>query len=190
MREVGYMEIELIDRRGTWRDVANAARTTISQPPGEGKPSDEWIERIIKSEHSPLRLIEYRVKWFDIPSYVSTHIVRHKHGIESFVSTQREDRTGVDRSERSQTNPVNHEILINAQAILNISKVRLCKQADKNTIKVWKLFLDEIVKKYDPILYKNCVPSCVYRGFCPEFKSCGYYEGKGKEVRGKYIKGE
>jgi hypothetical protein len=35
--------------------------------------------------------------------------------------------------------------------------------------------LDE-VKRCEPELYSVCVPECVYRGFCPEFKSCGYVE--------------
>jgi hypothetical protein len=33
--------------------------------------------------------------------------------------------------------------------------------------------LDEI-KRSEPELFSVCVPDCVYRGFCPEFKCCGY----------------
>ena len=33
--------------------------------------------------------------------------------------------------------------------------------------------IDEIAAK-EPELAECCVPECVYRGFCPEFKSCGY----------------
>ena len=33
--------------------------------------------------------------------------------------------------------------------------------------------LDEVAKT-EPELVSVCVPECVYRGFCPEFKSCGY----------------
>jgi len=30
------------------------------------------------------------------------------------------------------------------------------------------------LEKIDPVLVSKCVPTCVYRGFCPEMKSCGY----------------
>ena len=33
--------------------------------------------------------------------------------------------------------------------------------------------LKEIAGK-EPEVAECCVPECVYRGFCPEFKSCGY----------------
>lgn len=29
-------------------------------------------------------------------------------------------------------------------------------------------------EKIDPVLVSKCVPTCVYRGFCPELKCCGY----------------
>ena len=32
----------------------------------------------------------------------------------------------------------------------------------------------EELKKSEPELASCCVPECVYRGFCPEFKSCGF----------------
>ena len=32
------------------------------------------------------------------------------------------------------------------------------------------------LRKIDPVLADKCVPSCIYRGFCPEIKSCGYYK--------------
>ena len=34
-------------------------------------------------------------------------------------------------------------------------------------------FCDELAKQ-EPELAACCVPECVYRGFCPEFKSCGF----------------
>ena len=35
--------------------------------------------------------------------------------------------------------------------------------------------VDEIAK-VEPEVASCCVPECVYRGFCPEFKSCGYVD--------------
>jgi len=156
-----------------WRDVADAARTTIRMEEGDKEPTSAWKRRILLAEHSPIRQMTVKWKWINLKYWVSVHFVRHKIGIEHFVSTQRTDRTGVNRDEIPQAAPVNHECFANAQALIFISRKRLCHQASPETTAAWKMVLDE-VKKSEPELYSVCVPECVYRGFCPEFKSCGY----------------
>ena len=80
-----------------------------------------------------------------------------------------------------------YTMVADAQAIINISKVRLCNQAHVETKRAWLAALEEIVK-IDPELYLACVPQCVYRGFCPEFKPCGYVNTEGyKAYRENYI---
>ena len=59
------------------------------------------------------------------------------------------------------------------QSILFISRRRLCSQASPETRAAWKLVVDEIAK-IEPEIASCCVPECVYRGFCPEFKPCGF----------------
>ena len=157
---------------GSWRDVADAARTTIRLDGGSGDPSPRWKKRILLAEHSPIRKILISWKWTNLPSWVSVHFVRHKFGIEHFVSTQRTDRTGVDRSSLPQNAPVDHECFANAQAVMFISRRRLCSQASPETRHAWKLVVDALAE-VQPELAACCVPECVYRGFCPEFKSCG-----------------
>ena len=156
-----------------WVEVVNACRTTVGKPPlNDVKEKWKWRTQLLKSEHSPIRKIVLGWKWENLPSWISVHFVRHKFGIEHFVSTQRDDRTGKDRSERSQTDPVIHECEANAQAIINMSRKRLCiGQAHHETTFAWQLFLDHVVRKECPELYTVCVPECVYRGFCPEFNS-------------------
>lgn len=161
--------------RFSWRDVADAARTTIRMEEGDKEPSSAWKRRILLSEHSPIRQMIFKWKWVNLKYWVSVHFVRHKIGIEHFVSTQRTDRTGVNRDENPQAAPVHHECFANAQALIFISRKRLCRQASTETTAAWRLVLDE-VKKCEPELFSVCVPECVYRGFCPEFKCCGYAE--------------
>ena len=175
--------------KGTWREVADAARTTINMGKGEGEPSKEWKIRMLMAEHSPIRLLKIKNKWGNLKSWISTHYVRHKYGIEHFVRTQRSDRTDiVDRGKLPQENPVEHEFEANPQAIINISRKRLCNQAAKETKDVWKLFLEENVKKELPELEEVCVKECVYRGFCPELYPCGYSETKRfTKEREKYV---
>lgn len=157
----------------TWREVADAARTTIRMPEGQKEPSPRWKKRILLAEHSPIRKIIISWKWLNLPSWVSVHFVRHKFGIEHFVSTQRTDRTGIDRTKLPQDAPVEHECFANAQAVIFMSRKRLCGQASPETRAAWKLVVDGLAK-IQPELASVCVPECVYRGFCPEFKSCGF----------------
>ena len=92
------------------------------------------------------------------------------------MQTQRSDRQkddiGYDRDQLPQGALVNHKCSANAQAIINISKKRLCHQASIETRQAWQLLLDNLDELE---LIKLCVPTCIYRnGICPEPKSCGY----------------
>ncbi len=166
-------KIKFLEVLGTWRQVADAARTTIRQDAGTKEPSKKWKKRILLAEHSPIRKLTFNWKWEDLPYWVSVHFVRHKYGIEHFVSTQRTDRTGVQRDEARQDAPVVHECFANAQAVMFMSRRRMCGQASPETRAAWKLVVDAIAEK-EPEVAACCVPECVYRGFCPEFKPCGF----------------
>lgn len=69
--------------------------------------------------------------------------------------------------------PVLHECEANAQALIFISRKRLCNQASPETKAAWQE-VKEQVSAVDPVLGSVMVPECIYRGFCPEFHSCGY----------------
>jgi hypothetical protein len=169
------MRVEFLKTKGTWRDIADSARTTIGLEPGNKEISSQWKRKMLMCEHSPIRQLIIKWKWIDLKSWVSVHLVRHWLGITHFVRTQRTDRTGVDRDKLPQDNPVIHEAEANAQAIINISRKRLCSSASLETRQAWREFLDSF-KDEEPELYRCCVKECVYRGFCPEFKSCGYHK--------------
>lgn len=169
------MQIEYMERIGTWRDVADAARTTIGMDPGTGDPSDEWKRSIILSEHSPIRIMTFHWKWTDLPSWVSTHFVRHHVGITHYVKTQRSDRTGIERDDLPQSAPVTHECYANVQALINIARVRLCGKASKETMMAFIAVVNHI-RKIDPIVAEAMKPNCEYRNMCSEFESCGWWE--------------
>ena len=183
------MKIELREYYDRWQSIKNATLNTISLNKG-AYPDSEYKRRLLMSEHSPIRKLTFGWRWVDIKSWVSVHICRHKFGIDHFVSTRRTDRTGTDRNELRQDELINHECEANAQAIINISRKRLCHCASPETREAWKKFLDEIVKPNEPELHSVCVKECVYRGFCPEFKTCGYHKTKAykKELQ-EYRKG-
>jgi hypothetical protein len=167
------MKVKWLKILGSWSDVKSAARSTIGKDGECAEPSDKWKKQIMLAEHSPIRKIKVAWKWEELPYWVSVHFVRHKFGIEHFVSTQRTDRTGEDRTVKQQDAPVSHECEANLQAIINISRKRLCNKAALETRIAWKEVKKEIAK-HDSVIASCMVRECVYRGFCPEMKPCGF----------------
>lgn len=184
------MKILNLERVGSWLSVLNGARTTVNKEEAEKEPSSNWKRRILLSEHSPIRKLLFNWKWTDLPYWVSVHLVRHKFGIEHFVRTQRTDRTGIDRDSLPQGAEVEHEAVANAQALINISRKRLCRKASPETQKAWKMVI-ETIKETEPELASVCVPECVYRnGLCPEMQSCGFNKSEAfKYQMREYLKG-
>lgn len=86
------MEVKVIEYQDNWQAVKNRAMETIGLESGK-YPDSKWKREILLAEHSPIRLIELTIRMKGIPYWVSVHLVRHKYGIEHFVSTQRTDRT-------------------------------------------------------------------------------------------------
>lgn len=168
-------DIKWCEYEDNWPKVKRSARTTISRE-GEGKyPTDSWKKNILLAEHSPIRRIRFSWKWTNLKSWVSVHFVRHWLGIVHWVTTQRVDRTGKNRDDSPQSTFVEHECEANAQALINISRKRLCSQASKETREAWEQVKKEVEKK-DPILASVMVKECIYRGFCPELYGCKYCE--------------
>ena len=169
------MKVEVLNYQDNWQAVKDAAMNTVGSETGK-YPSPAWKRKILLAEHSPIRLIELTIRMRDIPYWVSVHLVRHKIGIEHWVRTQRTDRTGVDRNELPQGALVDHTIRVNAQALITISRKRLCRQASPETRAVWQA-VRSAVKEVEPELASVMVPDCEYRGgFCPEMKGCGYIQ--------------
>ena len=173
------MEIKYMKTTDNWREVANAARTTIGMDEGEGEPSSEWKRKILLAGHSPIRELWIKWEWENIPYNIHVHFLRHEIGIVApddvnyYVQTSREDRTNVPRNERAQTDPVDMRMSANAQAMINISRKRLCHKAADKAREGW-LYVVNRLQAYEPELASVCVRECVYRGFCPEMEPCGF----------------
>ena len=174
---IGDTEINHFEQVTPWKRALNAARRTVGKEPLSKDPSPTWEAKILLAEHSPIRLIEYDFGWKKIRQWVTAHMVRHHEGCEKFVHSQRSDRRELpcDRDHIYQGAKNDMDMTCNAQAMMNISRKRLCSCASKETREAWKQVMDEL-QKIDPILRNKCVPECVYRGFCPELKSCGFFK--------------
>lgn len=134
------------------------------------KETDISLKKIYQCEHSPVRTQMFWVEMFDIPSFVSTHLVRHKIGVEHFVKSNRDDRGGTGHEDRNT--PVNHAMFINAEALISMARKRLCRKAHKKTVEVMEA-IRQAVGEEDLDLYKRMVKNCIYRGGCYELVSCG-----------------
>lgn len=163
--------------KADWKRVLKATRKTVGKKDIDKEPSDEFKKQMLLAEHSPIRLLEYDIDIDDVAQWVTVHYVRHHVGIEKFIHTQRTDRNpllkGLNRDELPQGMLTNMMLSCNAQSMINVSRKRLCSKASLETREVWKAVL-AYLEKLDPILVEKCVPECVYRGFCPEKKCCGF----------------
>ena len=170
------MKIE-ITKVTSWTDVANAARFTQRKKPlpRNQEPSENFKRRMVRAEHSVLRAFMFYIDMYDIPYYSAMHFRTHKLVHLPVVSTSRPDIDGNQkhRSEQKKDEPVNMRLMLDAQEIIAISRQRLCNRAEFQTRAIWRDVIAELAK-IEPLLAQACVPSCLYRGFCPEINSCGY----------------
>lgn len=167
---------KILNVNADWTAAKNECRNTVNKDATNNKPSSEFIHKLLVSEHSPIRLITIRWRWEKIKSWVSVHFARHWLGWDKWVSTQRTDRTGVNRDELPQNALVNMDINANAQALINVARYRLCYQASPETRKYMEN-LKQTIKDIGQVeLSDVMVPNCIYRCGCPEFTACGYFD--------------
>lgn len=167
------MNTEIIKIKGDWEEVVNDCRSTVNKPPLGHEPSEQFKRSLLISEHSPIRDISIKWRWSGIKSWIATHWVRHKW--ECFVRTQRSDRTGIPRDDLPQGAEVEFTGEANVQALIDTMRKRLCYQAAPETRQYAESLKSEIAN-YEPDIANVLVPNCVYRGGCPEQKSCGAWE--------------
>ncbi len=158
-----------------WLDAKNECRNTVNKDATQVEATTEFKKKLLISEHSPIRLLNIKWRWEGIFSWVSVHFARHWLGWDKWVSTQRSDRTGVDRNKQPQDTKVNMDIKANAQALINVARFRLCYQASPETRGCME-DLKKSIAKEQPEIADVMVPNCVYRCGCPEFKACGFWQ--------------
>ncbi len=162
------------------QSVADAAAETQGFEPRD-LTVDTWLKWLF-AEHSMIRLYQISIRLEDIPYYVSVHLVRHKIGVEHFVRSQRPTSMNpveYNRCKAPQDALVNHRMVLNPQALINISRVRLCNQADMVTCRVWSRVRQVVGGHENPYISAVgdvMMPRCEYRGnICYELSSCGKY---------------
>ena len=163
-----------------WMLCKKCTLVTVSKD-SDKPPTDAWKVKLLKANHSPVRVLPFCFRITDVPYWVSVHLVRHVHATP-FVATQRNDRQSkYDRGAARQDAPVTMCWYMNAEELITIAHKRLCTQASRETRELIRLICDEVVK-VNPEFADLLVPNCVYRGgLCDEFNCCG--------LNKKYISG-
>jgi hypothetical protein len=162
-----------------WKRIKNHCRTTVGKKFTENEPTQQFKKKLLISEHSPIRLLEFDWSWQNIKYWVSTEWSRHK--FEKFITSQRNDRQeNYDRNTARQDALVNFDGFANMQNLIDAWRKRLCFQATKEARTLALDFKRELAKTHkeeSDVL----VPHCVYRCGCPEITPCEFFQ-KFKEV--------
>lgn len=151
----------IVTKKSTVEDLQLACSFTAD------KASKASLARMYSCRHSPIRTQIFYVEMYDIPTYVSVHLVRHKIGCEHFVKSNRGKDAVITRD-----TPVNHLMLMNAESLMNLAHARLCYKSDVQTVSVMRK-IREAMEAVDSDLVSHLIPICVYRnGICPELTEC------------------
>lgn len=97
-------------------------------------------------------------------------------GVKGVIESLDEVATKIEwlKDNSDRYTPVNLGLLVNAQSLIDMAKLRLCNCAHKETIVVFQALKNEIAK-IDPDLAVYMVRKCVYRnGLCGEPRCCGF----------------
>ena len=171
--------------------LATKGKLSLQSP----KDTERFAMEAVIAEHSILAEARIRITDDSCRSDVVSHLVRHTKGHpRHYVQSRRPDWTGKPRPS-SPSAPRIYVSTWPADALLAMSHQRLCHLASKWT-RAWamnvkvalrELFGDTI--KTDPAefawaMHYAMVPSCVYRGGCPEGKrTCGYWKRMQEEYK-------
>ena len=168
------MKTRFNEIRDNWTAVKNHCRTTVNKQFTDKEAGTTFKKKLLISEHTPIRLIEFDWTWAGIPYWTAMEWARHK--FEKFITSQRDDRMVDDtpRKDKPQGAPVNYDGFANMQNLIDAFRKRLCRMATPEARELaedFKATLSETHSLEADIL----VPNCIYRYGCPEFQSCGYW---------------
>lgn len=168
------MKTEILKVKGDWQEVVDDCRATVGKAELGREPSVEFKRAILISEHDPIRDIEIKFRWRNIPYWVAMHWKTHIW--RSRTNTQRNDRQNVyDRGKAPQDTVVDFTGDPNIQHLIDTWRKRLCYMASPETRELAEDF-KKVLRHTKPCVSDVLVPNCVYRCGCPEATGCGWYE--------------
>lgn len=173
-RRIPMPKTNILKVKGDWQEVVDDCRATVAKPPLGKEPSDKFKQDILIAEHDPIRDIEVKFSWRNIPYWVAMHWKTHIW--RSRTNTQRNDRqSNYDRNKAPQDAPVDFTGDANVQHQIDTWRKRLCRMAAPETRELAEDFKMEL-HGVEPQISNVLVPNCIYRCGCPEPISCGWYD--------------
>lgn len=167
------MKTEILKVKGDWIEVVDDCRATVAKPELGREPSDKFKREMVIAEHDPIRDIEIRFRWRNIPYWTAMHYKTHIWRCRT--NTQRNDRQkSYDRNKAPQDAPVDLIGNMNTQHGIDTSRKRLCRMAAPETreyMEDFKIALRDVEHQISDAM----VPNCIYRCGCPEPNGCGWY---------------
>lgn len=162
-----------------WKRVKNHCRTTDNKDFTDNEATETFKKKLLISEHTPIRLLEFDWSWKGIKYWLSQEWARHR--FEKFISTQRDDRLKdkISRDNKSQGALVDFDGYANMQNLIDAWRKRLCYQATDEARRLAEDYKAELHKTH-PLESNVLTPNCIYRYGCPEFTCCGFW--------GKFLK--
>lgn len=152
--------------------LREAAETTVRNDCGKLSPLAMYM-----AEHSPIRTQLFKISMDNIPVAYSTHFLRHNQGLSQYALTHRPDRGGDGDVVVHRLTPTKHLMIANAQALINMARVRICHKAHETTRQIMRM-IHEGVAAVDDELSRAMRPNCYYHGgICYEPKCCRKAKG-------------
>lgn len=168
------MKTEILKIKGDWQEVVDDCRATVAKPPLGKEPSDEFKRAMVIAEHDPVRDIEIRFSWRNIPYWVAMHWKTHIWRCRT--NTQRNDRQKkYDRAKAPQDAPIDLIGNMNTQHCIDTGRKRLCYMAAPET-RAYMVDFKIALRPIEPQISDAMVPNCIYRCGCPEQSGCGWYQ--------------
>lgn len=141
-------------------------------------PTMEWKRKMLRAQHSPIRILPFLFELRDIPYYVSVHLCRHVHSVP-FVQSQRNDRqSNYDRRKAPQDAPITMCWYMSAEELITIAHKRLCGKASPET-RIVVNAMCKAAERYNPEFEGLLVPMCEYTHECYEIQSCERWKENG-----------
>lgn len=168
------MKTKILGVKGDWQEVVDDCRATVAKPPLGHEPSDAFKRMMVISEHDPIRDIEIRFQWGNIPYWIAMHFKTHIW--RSRTNTQRNDRQqNYDRNKAPQDAPVDFIGNMNTQHCIDTARKRLCRMAAPET-RMYMVDFKIETRDFEPQISDAMVPNCIYRCGCPEQNGCGWFQ--------------
>lgn len=168
------LKTKILKIKGDWQEVVDGCRATVAKPPLGKEPSDDFKRAMVIAEHDPIRDIEIRFSWSNIPYWVAMHWKTHIWRCRT--NTQRNDRQKkYDRAKAPQDAPIDLIGNMNTQHCIDTGRKRLCYMAAPET-RAYMVDFKIALRPIEPQISDAMVPNCIYRCGCPEQSGCGWYQ--------------